>query len=219
MREGESDRARSSGARRTYAPHLWLIASIGLLAAVSYGFGDRLLAYLVSLKDAPAEEVLALVVLFGSCSVASHYATWKTPVPSFAVAIAMGIAGHRLFQPILNNPTLLSSLVTSSAALILFGGGLEMPLRDFMRLFVKIALLAFPGVVVTGFALSIAVGLVGNVVGLGVIPAVAILLGAILASTDPAAIIPVVEHLRFKRRDTKVSSSRKAPSMTWSEPC
>jgi NhaP-type Na+/H+ or K+/H+ antiporter len=34
-------------------------------------------------------------------------------------------------------------------------------------------------------------------------PAVVILLGAILASTDPAAIIPVLEHVQFKRRDTK----------------
>src|SRR5262249_37824814 len=140
---------------------------------------------------------------FGLCSFASFYATWKTPIPSFVVAIALGIAGHKLFAPIVGSPTLLASLVTGSAAIILFGGGLEMPLRNFTRLFVKIALLAVPGVLITGLAFSWIVGGVGRVFGFDLAPAVIILLGAILASTDPAAIIPVLEHVRFKRRDTK----------------
>jgi cell volume regulation protein A len=186
-----------------HRPHLWLILGVVLLAAISYGFGDELWRRLSALEDAPTEPVLALIVLFGVCSVASHYATWKTPLPSFVVAVALGVAGHALFRPILTNPTLLASLVTSCAAIILFGGGLEMPLRDFMRLFGKIALLALPGVLITGYAFSSVVGGIAGAFGLTIGPAVIILLGAVLASTDPAAIIPVVEHLRFKRPDTK----------------
>lgn len=194
---------KPSNGLTSYRSLAWLVLAIAALAAVSYGLGDHLLQYLSGLDDGPMAEVLALIVLFGACSVASHYATWGTPLPSFVVAVALGMAGHALFGPILDNPTLLASLVTGSAALILFGGGLEMPLRDFMRLLPKIAMLAFPGVLVTGFALSSVVALSGSVFGVAIAPAVIILLGAILASTDPAAIIPVVEPLRFRRSDTK----------------
>jgi len=78
-----------------------------------------------------------------------------------------------------------------------------MPFRDFVRLFAKIALLAFPGVLLTGFAFSWVTGGVGASLGIVIGPAVVILLGAILASTDPAAIIPVLQDVQFKRRDTK----------------
>jgi NhaP-type Na+/H+ or K+/H+ antiporter len=78
-----------------------------------------------------------------------------------------------------------------------------MPLRDFLRLLVKILLLAVPGVLVTGFALSWTIGATAPALGFVVPGAVVILLGAILASTDPAAIIPLLEHLRFKRRAAK----------------
>ena len=104
--------------------------------------------------------------------------TRGTPIPSFVVAIAFGIAGHTLFTPIVNNPPVLAAFVTGSAAIILFSGGLEMPLRDFMRLFVKIALLAVPGVLLTGYAFSWATLGASGALGFAIAPAVAILLGA-----------------------------------------
>jgi NhaP-type Na+/H+ or K+/H+ antiporter len=186
-----------------HQPYIWLVLAVSTLAAVSYGLGDQILHRLSSLDDAPTAPVLAAFGLFALCSFASSYATRGTPLPSFVVAIALGIAGRTLFAPIVENTTALASLVTGSAAIILFSGGLEMPLRDFMRLFVKIALLAFPGVLLTGYAFSWVVGSVGNAIGFTIAPAVVILLGAILASTDPAAIIPVLQEVRFKRRDTK----------------
>ena len=198
-----SNRVKAAKAASTLKPYIWLVLAVATLATVSYGAGDEILHRLAELEDTPTAPVLGAIVLFGLCSFASFYATWKTPIPSFVVAIALGIAGHKLFAPIVNNPTLLASLVTGSAAIILFGGGLEMPVRNFMRLFVKTALLAVPGVLITGLAFSWVVGGVGRVLGFNIAPAVIILLGAILASTDPAAIIPVLDHVRFKRRDTK----------------
>jgi NhaP-type Na+/H+ or K+/H+ antiporter len=184
-------------------PYVWLVLAVTLMATVSSFWGDTILDRLAELRDAPTVPVLAALVLFGLCSFASFYATWRTPLPSFVVAIALGIAGHKLFAPIVANPTLLASLVTGSAAIILFGGGLEMPLKEFLRLFVKIVLLAVPGVLISGFAFSLVVGSLGSLFGYALAPAVVVLLGAILASTDPAAIIPVLEKLRFKRRDAK----------------
>lgn len=199
----KSARKAGPSAFSALRPYLWFVIAVGGLAAISYGAGEAILRRIGGLEDTPTAPALATMVLFGACSFASHYATWKTPIPSFVVAIALGIAGHTLIGPILSNTTILASLVTGGAALILFGGGLEMPLRHFLRLFDKIALLAFPGVLITGYAFSVVVGAVGATLGFRIAPAVVILLGAILASTDPAAIIPVVQHLRFKRRDTK----------------
>lgn len=201
----EAETGAMTGAVRgnAYLPYVWLVLAIAAMAVVSNGWGDEILDGLGSLSDSPMAPVLGAIVLFGICSFASFYATWKTPLPSFVVAIALGMAGHKLFAPIVGRPTLLASLVTGSATIILFGGGLEMPLRSFLRLLVKIALLAIPGVVVTGFALSTVAGFMAQSLGFSVAPAAVILLGAILASTDPAAIIPVLEHVRFKRRDAK----------------
>jgi NhaP-type Na+/H+ or K+/H+ antiporter len=194
---------REESGSSSILPYVWLVAVVVGMACVSTLWGDAIVRRLATLDDTPTAPVLAALVLFGFCSFASFYATWRTPLPSFVVAIALGIAGHTLFAPIVANPTLLSSLVTGSAAIILFGGGLEMPLREFLRLFVKIVLLAIPGVLISGFAFSLVLGGIGGLFGYALAPAVVILLGAILASTDPAAIIPVLEKVRFRRRDAK----------------
>jgi cell volume regulation protein A len=184
-------------------PYVWLVLAIAGLAAVSTFLGNDILRQLDGAEDGMTIPVLAALVLFALCSFASFYGTRGTPLPSFVVAIALGMAGHNLFAPIVGNHTALASLVTASAAIILFSGGLEMPLRDFLRLAVKIALLAFPGVLLTGFAFSQVTAHLGIALGAAIAPAVIILLGAILASTDPAAIIPVLQGVRFKRRATK----------------
>ena len=184
-------------------PYIWLVLAVAVLAGISNGAGAQILHRLGELGDAPAAPVLAALALFALCSFASFYATRGTPLPSFVVAIALGLAGHTLFQPIVGNTTALASLVTLSASLILFGGGLEMPLSDFLRLLVKILLLAVPGVILTGYALSLVVGGIGPALGFAIPGAVVILLGAILASTDPAAIIPALENVRFKKLATK----------------
>ncbi|HZZ90644.1 MAG TPA: cation:proton antiporter, partial [Caulobacteraceae bacterium] len=199
----ETRTARAKERFSAALPYVWLVVAVGGLSLVSWQFGDDIVRRLNALEDAPTAPVLASIVLFAACGFASYYATWKTPLPSFVVAIALGVAGHALFAPIIHNDVMLASLVTASAAVILFGGGLEMPLRDFVRLLPKIALLAFPGVLITAFLLSSAAQGIGAALGAPLAPAVIVLLGAILASTDPAAIIPVLGQMRFRRRDAK----------------
>jgi NhaP-type Na+/H+ or K+/H+ antiporter len=194
---------RQATGPRLFVPYAAVLAVLLGLGALSYGAGAAIIMRLSELEDMPIAPELASLVLFGLCSFVSFYVTRNTPLPSFVMAIALGMAGHQLFVPIIASPIIVSSLVTTSAALILFGGGLEMPLRDFVRLFKKIALLALPGVVISGYLLSATIRSLGGALGLAVAPAVVILLGAILASTDPAAIIPVLENVRFKRPDAK----------------
>lgn len=123
-------------------------------------------------------------------------------IPSFVVAIFFGIAGSAFLKPIVENETILGAFVTFSAVLILFGGGLEIHFNNFKKLLGKILSLSFIGLFLTAFLFSIFVFFLGKIFGgLGVVTAV--LLGAILASTDPAAIIPVLKNLRFKNSSIK----------------
>ncbi|MFZ1989228.1 MAG: cation:proton antiporter [Alphaproteobacteria bacterium] len=185
-----------------YLPYVWLVLSVSALAIISRLEGAQILHRLGELE--PTVAVLASFALIGLCSFISFYATQGTPIPSFVVAIALGIAGHELFAPVAANPVILTSLVTGGAAIVLFAGGLEMPpLGSFMQLFNKVVLLAIPGVLLTGLGLSFVVAGVSQVLGFAISPAVAILLGAILASTDPAAIIPALQNIRFLRRNAK----------------
>src|SRR5258706_14115600 len=101
----------------TLKPYIWLVLAVSTLATVSYGAGDQILHRLAELEDTPTAPALGAIVLFGLCSFASFYATWQTPIPSFVVAIALGIAGHKLLVPIISSPTLPASLVTGSAAI------------------------------------------------------------------------------------------------------
>ena len=203
LRAGGSMPTAHTKSTSALRPYLWLVLIVAVFAGVSYGGGQQILAHLASLEDAPSAPTLASLVLFAVCSFASFYATRGTPIPSFVLAIALGMAGHTLFAPIVADAKLLGALVTGCAAIILFSGGLEMPLSHFLRLLAKIALLALPGVLLTGFAFSWVTGQAGMAFGLPLAPAAVILLGAILASTDPAAIIPVLQTVEFKRRDAK----------------
>ena len=131
------------------------------------------------------------------------YISHVTSLPSFVIAIFFGIAGHELLYPITENHEVLGALVGFGATLILFSGGLETPFTNFKKLFLKIFSLSFPGLLLTAFLFSTTIGILNKLFGLSIPTMVAVLLGAILASTDPAAIIPVLKRLRFNNRSTK----------------
>ncbi len=127
----------------------------------------------------------------------------KTVLPSFVMAIFCGMVAKPLLLPVVEEKEVLSIIVGLGATLILFGGGLETPFTNFKKLFWKITSLSFPGLLVTAILFSFAVWGLGQLLGVYVPLAVSILLGAVLASTDPAAIIPILKKLRFKNRATK----------------
>ncbi|MDH4330247.1 MAG: cation:proton antiporter [Candidatus Moranbacteria bacterium] len=131
------------------------------------------------------------------------YVSRLVKLPSFVVAIFMGIAGKNLLGPVVGNNEILGVIVSLGATLILFSGGLEIPFSNFRKLIWKIFSLSFVGLFLTAFALSWAVWFLGANLGFVISIPVAVLLGAVLCSTDPAAIIPVLKSLRFKNRSVK----------------
>ncbi len=151
-------------------------------------------------------ELLAVFFLMALMFVLSsvvHHMSRLTTLPSFVVAIFFGIAAKPFLEPITASKESLSILVGLGATLILFSGGLETPFRNFKKLIAKILSLSFPGLLITAILTSLSIFALSNWLGLGVSIMTAVLLGAVLASTDPAAIIPILSKLKFKNRSVK----------------
>lgn len=131
------------------------------------------------------------------------YLSRGTHLPGFVIAIFFGIAARPLLLPVVGEREVMGALVGFGATLILFGGGLETVYVNFKKVLLKIISLSFIGLFFTSVALSAFLYYVGPFLGANISLPTAILLGAILASTDPASIIPVLKRLRFKQTNTK----------------
>lgn len=82
---------------------------------------------------------------------------------------------------------------TYGVALILFHGGLGISLRVISRTAVGLGMLVLPGVVLSALVVALVAGPV-----FGVPFEVALLLGAVLAPTDPAILIPLFDRIRLR---------------------
>lgn len=177
------------------------------ISFVSVALLDRLASPVYWLFEQSSERSLLLIfftisTLFG-LSFLVFYISHLIKLPAFVIAIFFGILAKPLLAPILHNHEILNVLVGLGATLILFAGGLETPFANFRKLIAKIFSISFLGLFVTAFLFSVAVYYVGWWVNSPISIVAAVLLGAVLASTDPAAIIPVLKRLRFYNRSTK----------------
>lgn len=178
------------------------IASLGIVWLISYLSPNFYHFFELNTEHALINTFFLVGSLF-ALSFIVFYISHLTSLPSFVIAIFFGLAAHTWLQPIVEHHEVLAALVGFGATLILFSGGLETPFRNFKKLFLKIFSLSFPGLLLTAFLFSTAIILLNNLFNLSISLIVAVLLGAVLASTDPAAIIPVLKRLRFKNRSTK----------------
>lgn len=190
--------ARSQKMKSLFFIGAWL----GLVALASH-FSENLFALFHHSADPELLVVFFGVAIICLLSFITFYLSHNTPFPSFVVAIFFGIAAKPLLTPMVEEKIALAALVSIGATLILFQGGLETSFKNFRRLFWKIFMLAFPGVIISAFLLAFSIITMGNMTGIVITTTVAILLGAVLASTDPAAVIPLLQGMKFKDNDTK----------------
>jgi cell volume regulation protein A len=117
-------------------------------------------------------------------------------LPEMVVLVAMGaLIGHSVLG-LVENPLdgVGAQLVfTIGVSLILFHGGTGISLRVLSRTAVGLSLLVLPGVFLTAGIVAVAVALV-----FGVPFPVALMVGAVLAATDPAILIPLFDDLRLQ---------------------
>jgi potassium/hydrogen antiporter len=84
-------------------------------------------------------------------------------------------------------------IFTMGVSLILFHGGVGISLRVISKTAVGLSLLVLPGIFITASIVALAVAPI-----FGVGPLVAFMIGAVLASTDPAIVIPLFERLGLR---------------------
>lgn len=182
----------------------YLIAFSSFLALFFISFYSKDILHSIEVNH--EHEILIVffltAIMFMLSSLVYHVSN-LIKLPSFVVAIFLGILAKPFLEPIITNQSSLSVLVGLGATLILFGGGLETPFHNFKKLILKIFSLSFPGLLITAFLTSLAIYTFGNLLDFGLSIVVAVLLGAVLASTDPAAIIPILKRLKFKNRSVK----------------
>jgi cell volume regulation protein A len=131
----------------------------------------------------------------------------KIKVPDVAIFLIVGMligpAALHLID-IKADSALNQIILLFGASYILFDGGASVRFAVLKHVWITIVVLATVGVVVTGAITSVAAYMV-----LGVSPIVAMLLGATIASTDPATLVPIFRqvHIRDRVTQTVVSES------------
>lgn len=178
------------------------IGSLGLVYLAS-SFAPQVFAFLGQNSEHELLSIFFVLAVILILSFVVFYISNATKLPSFVIAIFFGMAAHNALASLTEQHQILGAIVGFGATLILFGGGLETPFKNFKKLFLKIFLLSFPGLLLTAFLFSFSVLGISQAFGTPLPMIVAVLLGAVLASTDPAAIIPVLKALRFNNRATK----------------
>ncbi|WP_314589612.1 cation:proton antiporter [Paenibacillus terrigena] len=149
--------------------------------------------------------LILLVLIFIAGMVSGKIAAWlKLPdvVVFILIGMVLGQGLHWIHET--SSSVLNQTILTAGSTLILFDGGRNIGLHGLRKVWITISLLSVPGVLIT-------VGVVGVAVhylfGLGWI--LSLLVGAVIASTDPASIIPVFRQvkIRDKVRETVESES------------
>ena len=128
-------------------------------------------------------------------------------IPEMIVLVAVGALIGPSVLGIVENPLNGAGaqlIFTLGVSLILFHGGVGISLRVISRVAVGLGLLALPDVLITTVIVALAVAPI-----FGVAFPVALLIGAVLASTDPAILIPLFDRLNIRPKvaQTLISES------------
>ncbi len=153
------------------------------------------------------EDVLLTLSLLLLAALLARFLASLIPIPEILVLVAMGALFGPSALDVIEVPidSLGAQLMfTLGVSMILFYGGLNLSLPVLRRVWLGLGLLVLPGVVAT----ALVVGLIAHLV-FDLSFSASILLGAVLAPTDPAILIPlfVGSRLRAKVAQTVVAES------------
>jgi len=141
--------------------------------------------------------LLTFGVILGAGLFAQLVATFLR-IPEMIVLVAVGALIGPSVLGIVENPldgVGAQLIFTLGVSLILFHGGVGISLRVISQTAVGLGLLVLPGVFITAFIVALVVAPI-----FGVSLLVAFMIGAVLASTDPAIIIPLFERIRLRQK-------------------
>ena len=132
----------------------------------------------------------------------------KIRIPDIAIFLLAGIAlgphGLKLID-IAADSALNQIILLFGASYILFDGGAALRLPVLRQVWITIVVLATIGVLITAAIVAAAAHLV-----FGLAPLLALLLGASIASTDPATLVPIFRQIRISERVAQTVMSESA---------
>jgi len=132
----------------------------------------------------------------------------KIRVPDVAVFLVAGIAiGPQALDlvQIKADSALNQIILLFGASYILFDGGAALRIEVLKRVWITIVVIATVGVLITAGIVALAAHTI-----LGAPPIVALLLGATIASTDPATLVPIFRQVRIRDRVAQTITSESA---------
>jgi potassium/hydrogen antiporter len=146
----------------------------------------------------PARDVIEILAIMLAAGLVCELAAGILRLPRMVVLLGAGVVLGPFALDVLDfelDSLGAQLLFTLGVSFILFHGGLGLSLRVLSRVGVGLTLLAVPGVIlaalVTGAAAALAFGVPFEV---------GFLIGAIVAPTDPAILIPLFERLRLREK-------------------
>jgi cell volume regulation protein A len=149
--------------------------------------------------------IYLLILIMGMGMLFGKLAGWLR-LPDVALFLIAGmIAGQGLHLVSESSSSFMNQFILIvGSSLILFDGGRNIRLSGLRKVWITVTLLSVPGVIVTCAAVAATAHLL-----LGLPWLYALLLGAIISSTDPATLIPVFKQvkIRTKVRETVESES------------
>ncbi len=149
-----------------------------------------------------------LTIILAAALIAQRIANWLK-IPDVILFLLAGVILSPtvpFWVPIREASIANQLVVTFGASYILFQGGMGLRLKTILHYGRVIALLAVPGVIISAGL----VGLFARIIFPSLPWAPALLLGVILAPTDPATLIPILQKIRLKERLEVVIESESA---------
>jgi cell volume regulation protein A len=146
----------------------------------------------------PTRDIIEILAIVLAAGLVSQLVAGALRLPRMVVLLGAGVLLGPHVIDVLDfqlDAIGVELLLTLGVSFILFHGGLGLSLRVLSRVGVGLTLLAVPGVVVAALITGAAAALVFDVPF-----EVGFLIGAIVAPTDPAILIPLFERLRLRQK-------------------
>lgn len=162
----------------------------------------------MSASTAIAQHTLLSCGLILAVGTLTAFVAQKIRIPDVAIFLIAGILLGPHATGLVTIPAdsaLNEIIVLFGASYILFDGGAALRFHVLKQVWITIVVLATIGVLITAAITGFAAHLV-----LGLPPVVALLLGATLASTDPATLIPIFRQIRIRDRVAQTVMSESA---------
>jgi cell volume regulation protein A len=155
-----------------------------------------------------AKHTLSSCGLILAIGTIAGFIAQKIRIPDIAIFLLAGIAlgphGLKLID-IAADSALNQIILLFGASYILFDGGAALRLPVLRQVWITIVVLATIGVLITAAIVAAAAHLV-----FGLAPLLALLLGASIASTDPATLVPIFRQIRISERVAQTVMSESA---------